>query len=168
MDKRKMFVGLSALGVSLAGAISGIFLVAPHEGFRSGAYIDPVGIVTICYGHTGPDVKLGQKKTEDQCLDSMAEDLKEAEEGVNKVIKVPLNTYQKAALISFTYNVGEGNLRTSTLAKQFNARQYSAGCDSLLGWVYANKKKLPGLEVRRQQERKMCLGQIGVNDVINQ
>lgn len=167
MDNRKMFMGLSALGVSLAGALSGALLVAPNEGFRANTYLDPVGIATICYGHTGPEVKPGQKKTEEQCLDNFAEDLEEAEQGVDRVIKVPLNTYQKAALISFTYNVGEGNLRTSTLAKQFNARQYTAGCDSLLGWVYANKKKLPGLEVRREQERKMCLGQMGVANVIN-
>src|SRR3546814_2929681 len=81
---------------------------------------------------------------------------------------VPLTLRQRAALISFTYNVGQSNLKSSTLAKEFNQKQYEAGCNELLRWVYAGKKKLKGLEKRRELERDMCLGKMewsnGTND----
>lgn len=164
-DPKKLMAILGTMGLSLAAMVSGAFLVAPSEGMVNGTYLDPINIVTACYGYTGPELKLGQKFTQEQCLRKLADRLDVAEQGVDRVIKVPINTYQKAALISFTYNVGEGNLSQSTLAKQFNQKQYDKGCDSLLGWVYANKKKLAGLEARRKLERQMCLGQIGVANV---
>ncbi len=157
---------LGSMGISLAAVVSGAFLVAPSEGYNPSVYLDPVGIMTSCYGYTGPELKMGQTYTDHQCLRKLADRLDVAEDAVDKTIKVPLNTYQKAALISFTYNVGEGNLSKSTLAKQFNNKQYTAGCDSLLAWVYAKKKKLAGLEARRKLERQMCLGQIGVSNVV--
>jgi lysozyme len=61
--------------------------------------------------------------------------------------------------------VGEGNLTSSTVAKDFNQKQYDAGCDQLLSWVYAKKKKLKGLEERRKLERQMCLGQTELSNV---
>src|SRR3546814_20104235 len=76
------------------------------------------------------------------------------------VIHVPLTLWQRAALISFTYNVGQSNLKSSTLAKEFNQKQYEAGCNELLRWVYAGKKKLKGLEKRREMERDMCIGKM--------
>lgn len=164
-DPKKTMAILGSMGLSLAAMVSGAFLVAPSEGYNPNVYLDPVGIMTSCYGYTGPELKMDQKYTDEQCLRKLADRLDVAEQGVDNVIKVPLNTYQKAALISFTYNVGEGNLSQSTLAKQFNQKEYDKGCDSLLGWVYAKKKKLAGLEARRKLERQMCLGQIGVPNV---
>lgn len=164
-DKKKMITYLISGGLSLAAAVSGALLIAPSEGYRSQTYLDPVGIITSCYGHTGPELELGQKFTYEECLDQFSKDLSEADRSVDKVIKVPLNTWQRAALISFTYNVGEGNLRRSTLAKEFNQGEYVAGCDELLSWVYAHKKKLAGLEARRELERSMCLNQMEIPDV---
>lgn len=154
-------------GLGLSAAISAAFLIAPSEGYHNNTYLDPVGIITSCFGHTGPELRLNQRFTEEKCLDQFAEDLSEADRSVSKVIKVPLNTWQKAALISFTYNVGEDNLRTSTLTKLFNQKEYDKGCDQLLSWVYAKKKKLKGLENRRKLERSMCLGQMELSDVLN-
>lgn len=164
-DKKKMITYLLSGGLSLAAAVSGALLVAPSEGYHSSVYLDPVGIATSCFGHTDPNLELGQKFTYSECLDQFAEDLNEADQSVSKVIKVPLNVWQRAALISFTYNVGEGNLRKSTLAKEFNQGEYVAGCDELLSWVYAHKKRLEGLETRRELERSMCLNQMEIPDV---
>lgn len=166
-DKPKLVIYLTSIGLSLAAAVSGAFLVIPSEGYHPNTYLDPVGIVTSCFGHTGNELKLGQKFTVYECLDQFADDLSDSEKSVDEVIHVPLNTWQKAALISFTYNAGEGNLKRSTLAKKFNQEDYDAGCDELLSWVYAHKKKLPGLEVRRKLERSMCLGQMELSDVIS-
>lgn len=166
-DKKKMITYLVAGGLSLSAAVSGVFLVAPSEGYRSNTYLDPVGIITSCIGHTSSSLKLGQSFTEEECLDQFAEDLDEADEDVSSVIHVPLTLWQRAALISFTYNVGVGNLERSTLAKTFNQKQYNQGCDMLLDWVYAKKKKLKGLEQRRELERSMCLGQMELSNVIN-
>lgn len=157
-DKPKLVIYFTSMGLSLAAAISGVFLVAPSEGYSSSVYLDPVGIATSCFGHTGKDVKLGQTYTLDECLNQLAKDLGKADKAVDRVIKVPTTIWQKAALISFTYNLGEGKLAKSTLAKKFNQKDYDAGCDMLLDWVYAHKKKMAGLEARRSLEREMCIG----------
>jgi lysozyme len=162
MDKRKMMTSLAGLGLSVAACISGAFLVAPSEGDHPKTYLDPVNIVTDCYGHTGGDVKLGHNNTDQECLNKLAVDLVASETSVDNVIKVPLTPYQKAALISFTYNVGENNLAKSTLAKDFNNKQYVKGCTDLLSWVYAKKQKLPGLVARRKLEYDMCMGELHV------
>src|SRR3546814_20605596 len=63
----------------------------------------------------------------DLCLDQLSKDLGEANDAVNNAIHVPLTLWQRAALISFTYTVGQSNLKSSTLAKEFNQKQYEAG-----------------------------------------
>src|SRR3546814_14435488 len=110
--------------------------------FRSNTYLDPVDIITSCYGHTGNDLKQGQTFTDEQCLDQLSKDLCEANDAVNNVIHVPLTLWQRAALMSFTYNVGQSNLKSSTLAKECNQKQYEAGCNELLRWVYENRKSV--------------------------
>lgn len=169
-----MMTWLIGAGLSVGAAISGAFLVAPHEGKVNGTYIDPINIITSCYGHTGSNIKLGQHFSDEECLNQLAKDLGKADKEVSTVIKVPLTYYQRAALVSFTYNVGVTNLRKSTLANEFNNKQYAQGCKQLLRWVYAGGKKLKGLETRRQQEYQMCMGKseflneqnIGVNAII--
>src|SRR3546814_10815046 len=131
-DKNKMVAYLVSAGIGLAAAVSGAFLVAPSEGYNNNTYLDPVDIITSCYGHTGNDLKQGQTFTDEQCLDQLSKDLGEANDAVNNVIHVPLTLWQRAALISFTYNVGQSDLKSSTLAKEFNQKQYEAGCNELL------------------------------------
>lgn len=164
-NKKKMIAYLVSAGISIAAAISGALLVAPSEGYNPSTYLDPVGIITSCYGHTSNNLEQGQTFTDKQCLDQFAEDLDQADDSVTHVIHVPLTLWQRAALISFTYNVGEANLQSSTLAKKFNQKEYDAGCDELLRWVYAKQKKLAGLEKRRELERSMCLGKVELPNV---
>lgn len=163
--QKKMLAALLAGGLSLSAALSGVFLTAPSEGMHNQVYIDPVGIATACLGHTGPEVKVGQKYTDLECLNTFTKDLGEAEEDVDASIHVPLNVYQKAALIDFAFNLGRHKLQTSSMAKLFNQGQYTEGCKQLVAWVYAGKKKLPGLEIRRQKELGFCLGTTEIEDV---
>jgi len=151
---------LLGAGSTIAIAVSGAFLVAPNENAVNKTYLDPVGIITSCLGHTEKGLQLGVRFTDQQCLNQFAKDLSVANAGVHEVIKTPMTVYEEAAITSFTYNVGVTKLRNSTLAKDFNAGNNTAGCDELLKWVYSGKTRLKGLENRREQERQMCLGKM--------
>src|SRR3546814_18063448 len=94
-DKNKMVAYLVSAGIGLAAAVSGAFLVAPSEGYNNNTYLDPVDIITSCYGHTGNDLKQGQTFTDEQCLDQLSKDLGEANDAVNNVIHVPLTLWQR-------------------------------------------------------------------------
>ena len=159
-DKRKIMISLLSVGASLGAAIGATFLINPSEGRLNSTYIDPVGIATVCFGHTGSDVVPGKTYTTDECIKKLNKDTAKAEAVVRKCIKVPMKFYQEAALISFEYNVGEGAFCKSTLVKKFNAGDYTGGCNELSRWVYAGGKKLPGLVTRRERERQVCLGNL--------
>lgn len=130
--------------------------VSGFEGLRQSAYADPVGIPTICFGET-KGVQLGQRRTMDECKGMLADSLEIANRGVDACIKAPLPDYRRAALVSFTYNVGQGNLCSSTLARKINAGDVAGGCNELSRWTRARGIELPGLVKRRAAEREMCL-----------
>ena len=147
---------LLALGLSSALATTGLF-VAKHEGLVLGTYVDPVGILTSCFGHTGSELKLNQKFTEDECLATLAKDLEKHDKEMMKNIKVSLSNEEHAAYLSFVYNVGVGNFKSSTLLKNLNTNKRVGACNQLTRWVFAKGKKLRGLVTRREEERKLCL-----------
>jgi lysozyme len=134
---------------------AGLDLVKQHEGFRAKAYICPAGKLTIGYGHV--ILKHEQhlkhetinKEKGEQILKS---DMAKAIRAVERYITVPLNDNQFAALCSFTFNLGGGNLKVSTLRKKLNQSQYHSVPAQLKRWVYAGKKKLNGLVKRRAEE----------------
>lgn len=143
-----------------AGAWLGLALtmVAGFEGLYTHAYKDPVGVVTICFGVTNDDrkVKMGDTATKDECYQMLAEDLPRYKAMVDKVIKVPMPPHRTAAMVSFTYNVGQGNLAKSSVARYINAKQPLKGCDALMAWNKAGGKVLNGLTKRRAAEREYC------------
>lgn len=153
---------LLVYGLSSALATSGMF-IAKHEGLILGTYLDPVGIITSCYGHTGTELKLGQKFSEDQCLEQLAKDLSKHNTEMSKHIKVPLSAEEHAAYLSFTYNVGVGNFKSSTLLKLLNKGQRTEACEQLTRWVFAKGRKLRGLVNRREDEKALCLS--GLKDL---
>lgn len=177
---------LVAFGLSAAASISGGFLIASYEGNPvdrtglSSVYLDPIGIPTACYGQTGRDlygrkIQLGMTYTQDECLRMLASTVKSFEEAVDRRVKVGYaSPWQKAALISFTYNVGEGSLQSSTLLRKLNSGEHEEACKELTRWVYANKKVLPGLVHRRGEEMRWCMGdvpedvQLSYEDIVEQ
>src|SRR5690242_7975422 len=80
--------------------------VSGFEGLRTAAYSDPVGIATICFGET-KGVRLGQRATVDECKGMLAESLEIANQAVDSCVRTYLPDTRRAALVSFTYNVGE-------------------------------------------------------------
>jgi lysozyme len=147
---------LAAYGLSSVIVLSGAYLVAPFEGKRNPAYPDPVGIWTICYGET-KGVKRGDYKTDEECLESLAEELSIHHKQMMPYIKVPLSEKEEAAYLSFTYNVGVGAFSKSTLLKRLNHKRRVEACNELLRWDKAGGKVLRGLTRRRQAENEMCL-----------
>lgn len=147
---------LAAYGLSSTLVLSGAYLVVPFEGKSNPAYPDPVGIWTICYGET-KGVKKGDYKTDDGCLESLAEELSIHHKQMMPYIKVPISEKEEAAYLSFTYNVGVGAFSKSTLLKRLNDKRRVEACNELLRWDKAGGKTLRGLTRRRQAENKMCL-----------
>ena len=142
-------VAAIALSLSMAGAGA----IVAHEGLRRVAYVDPVGVVTVCAGHTAT-AKLGQVKTEEECKELLKQDVKHAEDDVKRLVKVPLTQEQFDALTSFVFNVGESNFAKSTLLKKVNAFDCWGAGKEFMRWTNAGGRELPGLVVRRKSERE--------------
>lgn len=148
-------VGFGVTGAGLAALAA---FVGYHEGYIPHTYADPVGLPTICYGHTGPDVTPGRTATRAECDALLQGDLAKAYDAVQQCIRVPMADYQAAALTSATFNAGPKIVCSSTLGRLANAGDWPAACAQLSRWVYAGGRKLPGLVKRRAAERAMCEG----------
>lgn len=144
--------------LSKGGIILGILalLVAGFEGKRNEAYPDPVAIPTICYGHTA-DVKYGDVRTDEECLDFLKDDTLYALKAVDRLVKVELTQSQRIAFASFVYNVGIGNFARSTALRKLNRGDIEGACNELPRWIYSRGKKLQGLINRRDKEKQLCL-----------
>lgn len=137
---------------------NGIALVKHFEGCRLTAYQDSVGVWTIGWGHTG-GVKKGDHWSQKKADDMLKADLKnKAARYVEKYVKVPLNQNQFDALVSWTYNLGAGSLRSSTMLKRLNNREYTKVPAEIRKWKYAGGKVLKGLERRRNAEAALFAG----------
>lgn len=153
MQSKVRLRGIVAAGVlSLAGS-----LVAFFEGRSLVAYLDPVGVPTICEGVTR-GVKLGDVATNAQCDAALQKELILHLKGVEACINGYLTPNQWAAVVSWTYNVGVGAACGSTLVSRINAGEPpSLWCPELKRWVYAGGRKLQGLVNRRAKEYDMCM-----------
>lgn len=157
---------LAAYGLSGALILAGAGTVSFYEGKVNKVYIDPVGILTSCFGHTDPKLKKGQAFTDDECFEQLAEDLVEHDKGMMKYIKVPLSEKEHAAYLSFAYNLGVNAFANSTLLKKLNKEDRVGACNELLRWDKAKGETLAGLTKRRQDENKLCLE--GVSEGVNE
>ena len=141
-----------------AGALAiAIPLVAVYEGEVRRTYKDPVGILTACYGHTGPELKMGQTFTAAQCNTMLYEDLAKHADAL-VCIKQPLADHQAAAFLSFAFNVGTPNFCGSSLVRKANAGDMAGACAELSRWTYSKGKYFQGLANRRASERAVCEG----------
>lgn len=132
--------------------LKAINLVKFYEGLKLSRYFCPSGKLTIGYGHTGKGTrKASISKLEAEEL--LNQDLLLFQKVVRDNVKVPLTTSQFGALVSFSFNVGEGSFRRSTLLKLLNQKKYSSVPSELLKWTRDSRKRvLPGLVKRRKAE----------------
>ena len=120
---------------ALRTSANGLQAIRNFEGLRLTAYQDAAGFA-IGYGHTGPDVTAGMTITRDQAEAFLAADVAGAEAAVRDQVVVPLSQSQFDALVSFTYNVGQGNLSRSSLLAFLNAGDYAGAANEFARWIY--------------------------------
>ncbi len=133
-------------------------IVQFFEGFEPDAYRDPVGIVTIGFGET-ENVKMGDTITLEEASAHLIKRLEE-DYGyyVTSYVKVPLTQYEYDALTCFSYNLGVGALKRSTLLKLLNKGLYEEASDEFPKWSKAGGRTLKGLFRRRIGEELMFEG----------
>ena len=130
---------------------NGLDLVKHFEGLVLEAYKCPAGVWTIGYGHT-KDVQPGDSWSEDHADHMLEVEMEEYEKYINDLVEVELNQNQFDAMVSWVYNLGVGNLQSSTLLKVLNAGDYAGVPEQIMRWNKAGGKTLEGLTRRRQAE----------------
>lgn len=151
---RAIGAGLVGTVLLLAGAL--VAKWEPAQDMHVG-YLDPVGVPTACYGHTG-GVVVGKRYTDIECTAWRQDDLAVALQDVNRCIKVPLTVGQGSALTDAAFNLGPQVVCGSTLQRLANAGQpASVWCQQLSRWNRAGGRELTGLTHRRADELALCL-----------
>ena len=142
---------------------AGIDLIHSFEQLRLKAYPDPGSKDgkpwTNGWGSTGSDIGPGTVWTKEKADQRFASDLSKFEQAVSLLVKVPLTQYQFDALVSFTYNLGIGSLKSSTLLKMLNEGYYSNAGLQLLRRTKNDGVEMDGLVRRRKAELKMFKGE---------
>jgi lysozyme len=140
-------------------SVEGLQLIKQQEGFRSRTYLDVAGFPTIGYGHrlinpgSFPD-----GISEIEAAEILASDVRDAEQAVERLVKVPLTQGQFDALVDFCFNLGSGRLASSTLLKVLNGGRYADAAEQLLRWDQAGGKECPPLKARREAELALWQG----------
>ncbi|WP_414897959.1 lysozyme [Rhodovulum sp. YEN HP10] len=133
--------------------------IGGNEGLKTEAYLDIVGVPTVCFGETR-GVALGDSYTPAECRAMFAGRLAEFEAGLDRLIaapveaRIPDRTY--VAILDWAYNVGLGAAGRSTLIRKLNAGDLRDACDELPRWRFAGGKGVRGLAIRRNKARQLC------------
>lgn len=143
----------AALGAGAAIALAAA-IIAPLEGKVTSPYRDPVGILTVCYGHTGADIQQ-RKYTDAECLQMLEADVRKHAKAL-ECTDGKYNIHQAAAIVSLAYNIGVAGYCKSTSAKRAQAGDYAGACEAMSRHVKAGGKVLQGLVDRRAFERAIC------------
>ena len=140
---------------------NGLDLIKEFESFKSKPYLCPSQKATIGFGSTyypdGKKVTLQDKEITEEKAFEILEYIANKDFGsnINKVVKVPLNQNQFDALVSFAYNIGNGNFNSSTLLRWLNQGNYKEASMQLLRWDKSKGIVLNGLTKRRKSEKAL-------------
>ena len=129
----------------------GLALIKKFEGCRLEAYKCSGGVWTIGYGHT-ENVNEGDTITQEKADKLLKSDIESFEVYVNYSVMVELDQGQFDALVAWTFNLGPGNLRESTMLKKLNKADYTSVPNEMKRWNKAGGKTLDGLIRRRNAE----------------
>lgn len=135
-------------------SMNAINLIAKWEGFEPEAYRDVVGVWTIGFGHT-KGVKEGDKISYYDAIDLLKNEVNYFARGVELNVKVSLTQNMFDAVTSFTYNLGIGNLKRSTLLHKLNSGDYEGAASEFKRWNRAGGKVYKGLTSRRLEEEEL-------------
>lgn len=145
--------------IGTVAAATLITFTGTFEGLRTETYRDPVGVKTVCYGETNPELAYdGASYTVEECRDMLASSLVTYAEAVKGCTPGIFDTPEIfIPAIDLAYNIGGAGYCKSTAARLFNQKRYAEGCKAMTRFVYAKKKKLPGLIIRREAEYELCM-----------
>jgi lysozyme len=142
--------------VSVANA-----MIRRFEGVYLTPYLCPAGVPTVGVGATYYEDGTRVQLTDPPITRERAEALLQWHV---KTVYLPAvlrlcpgidNPNRLAALIDFTFNLGAGNLKASTLRKRVNAGDWESVPAELMKWNKAGGRVLPGLTIRRKTEALM-------------
>jgi len=154
--------GRAVMGVSAAVAIIAAPLIMQWEGLRQVPYRDPVGILTVCYGHTGSDIIEDKRYSHEECQALLNADMAVANAAVNRCLPMPKLAHIEAALTSATFNIGPKVVCGSTLQRKALANDWPGACAQLARWNRASHRVIRGLTLRRMDEQAVCEGKASV------
>ena len=148
----------------------GIELIKKYEGLHDGdtstAILepcrDPIGLWTLgwgsIFGIDGHRVTAAHRAIGFPEADELFfRDITRTERCLLQLVQVDVSENEWAAICSLTYNIGSGNFQSSTLRSRLNRDDRAGAADEFLKWVYAKKRKLPGLIRRRAEERALFI-----------
>lgn len=135
----------------------GLEIIGNAESCRRDPYMCPAGVLTDGIGNTH-GVEPKKILTDQEIARDWVDNIKKAEWCVNKYAngeKLRQGPFEAAT--SIVFNAGCGNMKESTMFRQFRAGKVNQACEQFPRWVYAGGVKLKGLENRRIKERQLCL-----------
>ena len=171
----------AAFGISIV-TVALLSFISVKEGESLPVYADKLagGLPTVCNGHTGPDVRMGDVWTKEQCDAVLIKDVQKHGEGVLACIPVAINQNEYEAYSSLAFNVGVAAVCDSSIPKKLAASNRQAACETLLEFdkvrdcskpkVFNQKKQkwecplvsIRGLTYRRKAEHAICVRPITV------
>ena len=134
-------------------------LIKKFEGCELEAYKCAAGVWTIGYGHI-KTASEGMTISQEKADELFNEEIKEYENYVNTAVTVPLSQNQFDAIVSWVFNLGNGNLRASTMLKVINSGDHAGVPAQIKRWNKAGGKVLEGLVRRREAEALLYQGAI--------
>ena len=152
-------------------------IIKHHEGVRVKPYLCPAKLWTVGVGHVLYPEQ-GKLKLEDRYRVSLSLSDNRAwtMEEVNALLDSDLARFERGvarlcpssitrqghfdALVSFSFNVGLGNLQNSGLRYKYNRGEYEEAANEFLKWTKGGGKVLPGLVKRRGEERLLFMGRM--------
>jgi lysozyme len=143
-------------------------MIKHHEGVRQKPYRCPALLWTVGVGHVIDPSHIGVKFDERKSLpipagwdrtlsmeevnDILAQDLRRFEKGVLRLCPNGLTQHRFDALVSFSFNVGLGNLQRSSIRMKHNRGDYDGAAEAFMQWTKAGGRVLNGLVKRRTDE----------------
>lgn len=162
VKSRYLQTGAAGLAL-LAGATA---YTGSWEGVKYVPYYDVGHVLTVCRGHTGPDIVPNKRYTPAECDALTAKDIIAHEERMvacaPELLSIPGPAYN--AINDWAFNVGTGAACKSTLIRKVKAGDLRDACMELSNWVYVKHVVIRGLKNRRvtgdagrESEQHMCL-----------
>ena len=140
---------------------AGIDLIKRFEGVKLRAYRCPAGVLTVGVGST-KGVREGMVITQAEADERLRDDLGDAEAAVERLVNVPLNPNEHAAIVSLVFNIGSGAFSHSALLRLLNGGDRAGAARQFKRWNRGGGKVLNGLMKRRAAETALFLK--SVND----